>query len=92
MDKEILQQAALLHPHEIMHPYDEIIGIAGFEAICAFAEHLGGLTVYVPSVRTIFARCLEEEARKHFTGNNYASLSKKYGFSERHIRRALGGK
>ncbi|MCL1842356.1 MAG: hypothetical protein FWF79_00930 [Defluviitaleaceae bacterium] len=90
MNKEILQQAALLHPEEIMHPYSEIMGLGGFDAICAFSEHLSGQSVYVPSLRTIFFRCLEEEARKEYNGHNSAMLSKKYGFTERHFRRILG--
>jgi len=73
-----------------MQPYDAIMGLEGFEAVCAFAEHLGGMTVYVPNIRTIFARCLEAEARSEFKGGNFLHLSRKYGFTERHIRRMLG--
>ena len=90
MDKHVLHQAAMRHQSEILQPYDVIVGMdGGFEAVCAFTEHLGGLTVYVPSLRTIFARCLENEARKEFNGANYPSLSRKYGFTERHIRKLL---
>jgi len=87
MDKSVLRHAAMLHPLEIMRPYDRIMGLDGFDAIDAFTEHLGGLTVYIPSMRTIFGRCLEAEARKEFKGSNYAALAKKYGFTERHLRR-----
>ena len=90
MDKSILRQAAMRHHSEIMQPYDAIIELDGFDAICAFADHLGGTTVYVPSIRTIFARCLEAEARNEFKGCNFTSLSRKYGFTERHLRRMLG--
>lgn len=73
-----------------MQPYDTIMGLHGFDAICAFTEHLGGLTVYVPSMRTIFVRCLEAEVRNDFKGCNLAALSRKYGFTERYLRRMLG--
>lgn len=89
MNKEILRQAAQLHPTEILQPYDAMIEMDGFDAICAFAEHLGGLTIYVPSARSIFSRCLELEARKEFNGKNLNMLAKKYGYTERHMRRLM---
>jgi len=90
MDMNILRRAAQRHPAEIMQPYDSLIGLEGIDAILAFAEQLGGVTVYVPNTRTIFARCLEMEAKREFNGHNYARLAKKYGFTERHIRRVVG--
>jgi len=90
MDKSILRQVALRHKKEIMQPYDTILESDGFDAICAFSEHLGGFTVYVPSLKTIFARCLEREVQNEFTGCNYATLARKYGYTERHLRRILG--
>ena len=90
MNKSTLKNAALNHPLQIMQPYDAMLGLDGIDAILAFAEHLGGMTVYVPNERTIFARCLELEARREFNGHNYAILAKKYGYTERHIRRILG--
>lgn len=92
MNKSILRQAAQRHPSEIMHPYDVIMGLDGFDAICAIGEHMGGLSVYVPSIRTIFARCLEAEARSEYKGGSIAALAQKYGFTERHMRRILGGR
>jgi len=90
MDKSVLRNAATLHPQEIMQPYDTLLGLVGFDAIYEFTEQLGGLTIYVPHARSIFARCLEHEIRREFTGNNFTNLAKKYGFSERHIRRMFG--
>ena len=91
MDKAILKQAALKHPAELMQPYDSLLESVGVDAVLAFAEELGGSTVYVPSARTIFARCLELEAMREFNGTNFTGLAKKYGFTERQIRRMVGG-
>jgi len=82
MDKHILRQAAQRHPSSILQPFD---------AICAICENLGGATIYVPSARKIFFGCLEKEAAQEFNGYNYKALAKKYGFSDRHLRRMLGG-
>jgi len=89
MDTTIIRRAALRHPSEIMQPYDSLLELNGVDAILAFTEQLGGMTVYVPNTRTVFARCLELEAKREFNGHNYARLGKKYGFTERHIRRIL---
>lgn len=89
MDKNLLRHAALLHPHEIMPPYDEIMKIHGFDAVYEFVDLFGGCTIYVPYARKIFSGCLEEEARREYNGHNMHQLSKKYGFSERWLRDAL---
>ncbi|MCL2372910.1 MAG: hypothetical protein FWC78_05865 [Defluviitaleaceae bacterium] len=90
MDKEFLRKVATTHSAEILPPYDTIMEAGGFDAIYAIAENLGGLTIYVPSSRTIFSKCLEKAARQEFTGNNYAALARKYGYTERHMRRVVG--
>jgi len=90
INKNILKQAAMLHPEEIMQPFDEIMGLHGFDVVYTLAEHFSGCTIYVPNVRTIFSRCIEEEARKEFRGGSIAMLSRKYGYTERHLRRMFG--
>jgi Mor family transcriptional regulator len=90
MNKAILQKAALLHPNEILKPYDCMLEQDGFNAMFTFTEQFSGLTIYVPSLRCILARCLELEIKKEFNGTNLSGLAKKYGFSERHVRRMVG--
>jgi len=87
MNNDLLKEIVMKNQGEILKPYDSIIHLDGFDAVMAIAEMMGGLTVYVPSKRSIFMKCLEAEARKEFKGNNYAKLAVKYGFSERHMRR-----
>ena len=87
---EVLKEAAKKNPTKIAAPFDTMLNSDGFEAICALTEQLGGLTVYVPKIRTIFARCLEIEAKKEYNGRNLIELSKKYGYTERHMRRLVG--
>ena len=91
MEHNLLKAAVMANPNEILQPYDTIMGLEGFDAICKFAEMLGGLTVYVPHARSIFAGCLEAEVRKEFNGKNIIALAKKYGYSERHVRRMFPG-
>lgn len=94
MTKNLLRDAAERHPGLVMPPYDAIAaqgGLDGFEAVWAFAHYLGGSTVYVPCVRTIFAECLLAEARRELGEGRAAprALARKYGFTERHLRRLL---
>jgi len=89
MNKEVWKEAAFKHRDLIMEPFEVFLDLSGFDAICAFCEQLGGQ--YVPSLKTVIQHCLEESARAEFQGN-YRRLSRKYGLSERHLRRAISGK
>jgi len=91
MNINTLKTAAQRHRTKILRPYDQILDQDGFEAIRAISEHLGGHTVYVPSLRTIFGDCLREEAKREVkAGMSLAEAARKYGFSERHIRKITG--
>jgi len=89
MNKEILLKAATTHPDEIIEPYRSMFKLGGFEAIIALVELQGGSTVYVPSSRTIFSRCLEEAAKEEIGKMDSRALARKYGFSDRHMKRML---
>ena len=93
MKKSTLREAAAKHPSLILPPYDEIIKNDGFDAICAFSEQLGGAAVYIPSTRTIFAECLLRQAESELEARcvTFAALARKYGFTERHLRKKLTG-
>ena len=90
MDKSLLRKVAILHPSHVMQPYDTLLEMCGFDALYEFTQQLGGLSIYVPLTRKVFSKCLEIEARKEFTGDNYSALAKKYGYADRHMRRILG--
>jgi hypothetical protein len=91
MNNSLLRQAALQNRGEIIAPYDTIIDLDGFGAICAFCDMLGGATVYVPAKRRVFQHCLEAEAIREYNGYNFKELKKKYEFSESHLRKILKG-
>lgn len=87
--KEKIRESAMLHPTFILPPYDEIINLNGFEAICAFSYAFSGSSVYVPTLRTIFKQCIEQELCSRYNGKNIRTLAKDYGLSERHIRNLI---
>ena len=89
MNRELLRYAAMKHKEDILPPYDQLIDMEGFEAVCGFSDLLGGTTYYVPQVGKIFRRCLEKEIIEEFDGGNYRELRRKYGFSETFLRNLL---
>jgi len=89
LNNEFLKQAALHYPDAIMMPYDIMMKNYGFESVLAMCDSFSGRSIYVPSARTIFSRCIELEAKKEFRGD-VKELSQKFGFTERHMRRMLG--
>ena len=86
MNERVLKQAAKRYQDFILPPYDSMMDMDGFDAICAFSKTFSGTSVYVPSLRTIFGQCLEKEMLNAWNGANLRELVQKYGFSERHVR------
>jgi Mor family transcriptional regulator len=89
MDKKDFQKLAIKHPKEILQPFDAIMEMHGFDVVCSLIEQLGGSTVYIPSMRKVFSRCIEEEALKELHCGNVVAVSKKYGYTDRHMRLLL---
>ena len=92
MNKSIMKEAAKNYPGLVLPPYDAIIMHDGFDAVCAFSELLGGASVYVPSCLTIFSASLLAQAKYEFETKNVSlvALARKYGFTERHLRKMIG--
>lgn len=86
---DAIRRAARLHPAHIMMPYDALLGHEGVDAICALTDVLGGDTVHIPHIRTIFYDCIVQQVLAEFNGANYAELGRKYGYSARSIRRII---
>lgn len=92
--KSITRAAAALHPKLILAPFDVLYAQFGFDAIMLIIDLFGGgVTVYLPSPRTIFSGCIEAAAKhdRLFRQAQVTELSKKYGFSDRHWRRKIRG-
>jgi Mor family transcriptional regulator len=90
MNDALLRRVATKYRNDILQPYDAIMELDGFEAICAFSEYFNGTSVYVPTKKTIFQHCLERAAYKEFDGTNFPALVRKYGLSNRTLRRVFG--
>jgi len=89
MDEKDIQQVAEKHRDYILSPYDSMMDMSGFEAICTFTKAFGGSTIYVPSLKTIFAQCIDKEMLSLYNGKNVRELVRKYGYSERYVRNLI---
>ena len=92
MDEKFLKHVARLYPDSIMPPYDAIIDMDGFDAICTFSKSFSGGSVYIPRLRTIFGQCLEKDMIANSKYSTVRELMRKYDFSERHVRNILRGR
>ena len=86
MNEQVVKQAAYRYQDYILPPYNAMMEMDGFDAICAFSRTFSGTNIYVPSLRTIFSHCLEKDMLQHYNGTNIRELVQKYGFSERYVR------
>jgi Mor family transcriptional regulator len=65
---------------------EELRGVIGDELMDKFVEHYAGSGIYVPKVLLVEEKhkLIREEYKQ---GTDYKTLSSKYGYTERHIRR-----
>jgi len=89
MSERALREVAKRHQEHILPPYDAMMDMDGFEAICEFVRNFGSSNVYVPSLRTIFGHCFELDIMKHYNGTNVRELVRKYGYSEKFVRNLI---
>jgi len=94
INRQLLKKAALNFPDKIRYPFDAMIDLDGFDAICAMSDVMGGATIHIPQLRQIFHGCLIEQAKVDYfeTGMHLAILARKYGYTERTMRKLLKGK
>jgi len=84
----VMREAAASHPGEIKKPFDAIMNLSGYDAICAFCDMFGGSSVYIPTKTNVFRKCMEHVALDEYDGNPKKTASK-YGFSESQVRKIL---
>jgi len=91
MNEQALKKVAFKYKELIMPPYNQMIEMDGFEAICIFSKTHSGTSIYVPSIRTIFGRCLDKDMINLYNRTNIRELVQKYGYSEKYVRDLVRG-
>ena len=65
----------------------EIFDCVGAEAYTNLVETYGGMSVYIAKPETVYRTSIFESIRNDFNGNNTKYLARKYGLSERKVRK-----
>ena len=89
MNNRLVKEIVSNYKSEVMYPFNEVMSLIGFEALCVIIEEFGGNTIYIPTKRRVFSNCFEQQIIKEFNGKNYKALSKKYEVNERTIRNLI---
>lgn len=89
MNDNYLKELATTYTEEILPPFDTLISLVGYDAICKMADMLGGSAIYIPTKKRIFNGCIRQQILKDFDGTNYKELARKFGYCERTVRSIL---
>lgn len=71
---------------ELPEPYSSIADIIGLDNTLLLAGKMGGSTLYLPKIDTVYRSARDKKIRDEFTGGNYATLAKRHRLTERRIR------
>jgi len=72
--------------------YSELIDCIGKSNTIKMIKAFGGESVYFTSTKRMLKKQIHDEIRKRYTGYNDSDLSKKFGYTQRHIRRIVSEK
>ena len=92
MDAKAVKNAAAKYRDFILPPFGELMDASGIDAVFTLANMFGGGSVYIPSLRTIFKDCIEQDIIHQHKSKSISELGRVYGFSERHIRNIVNKK
>jgi Mor family transcriptional regulator len=85
VDKPLEEELTLeLIPEGLYRSIAEAIGVSNFLII---TEMLGGSTTYLPQKESILRPIRDRRILEEYNGYNQTELAKKYGVSERWVRR-----
>ena len=70
--------------------YRQIAEAIGTENFVKLAEVVGGATIYIPKPESITRPVRDARIKEEFNGYNHPELARKYGVTERWVRRICG--
>jgi Mor family transcriptional regulator len=75
--------------HERFGMDEDIADHAGFEIVRAWAEAVGGASVYIPTAESIRRHERDEAIWREFNGRNQIELARRYKITEIHVYRII---
>jgi hypothetical protein len=85
----IKELARELTAEELPEGYRQMAAVVGVENTLKLAEYLGGMHVYFPKLDSLMKRRRDERIRREFTGLNHRELARKYGLTEKWVRKIV---
>jgi len=74
---------------EMPEPLRTLADLIGVDNTILLAGKMGGANIYIPKIDTVFRGVRDKKIFDEFNGKNYALLAKKYGVTERRIRKII---
>ena len=75
-----------IHLSDLRGEQREIAQAIGIKAYIELVKLYGGSNIYIAKMDKLFCIKRDAEIIRHFNGENYTSLAKQYGLSERAVR------
>lgn len=74
---------------DLPEPYNSLASFIGLENTLVIAGKMGGTTLYLPKIDTLYRSVRDKRICDEFTGGNYKTLAKKYGLTEQRVRKIV---
>ena len=74
---------------DVKTEYPELSAMLGIQKASLVINALGDMRIYFHSLRKNTLDTIRSQIIKEFNGYNYCELSKRFGYTERHIRRII---
>jgi len=79
------------HCADVMTEYPDLVKMLGMVKSKNVLRALGGDWVYFPAIKRSALDTIKKAIAADYNGYNLSTVARKYGYTERHIRRILGG-
>ena len=76
---------------DIALEYRDIAELLGVESFLGLVRLCGGQNIYIPKMESVIRASRDRTMMACFSGDNYKELARKYGLTERRIRKIIDG-
>jgi Mor family transcriptional regulator len=74
---------------DLPEPFAEMVRVAGVGSVMDLAQALGGSVLYLPKPDVLRRMVRDKKIFNEFNGKNSRQIARKYGISERHVKRIV---
>jgi Mor family transcriptional regulator len=89
MTKDMMKELAVKFPQFVAEPFCLMLDGDGLDAIYQLSSRCHGSDIYIPTLRSIFSDCIEQDILHKYNGSNTRALALHYGYSKNAVRMFL---